>query len=570
MMAVVADKGIIARISDLLPAIRWIKSYDTAMLRPDIIAGVIVAAFTIPDAMANASLAGMPLQIGLYASILALLAYALFGTSRQLSIGPTTTITILFVTSLGALADSDLSKYIAMAALTAILIGAISVIARLFKLSFIVNLISGSVLVGTFIGTGLIIAASQIPKLLGFKGISGGFFEQAYYILAHLGLTNLYSMAIGVGAIVLMVLFQKKLPKVPGPLVVVALAIALMSVTDLASRGVGIIGRVPQGLPSLSIPAFSFADIAGLVTLAGACYLLSYISDFSVAESFAKKHRYEYDPDQELLAVGASNFASGIAGGFPVGPSMVRSTVNDSGGAKTQMASIVCALLITLVILFFTGLFANLPQPVLAALILVASANLINIPALRRIARISKRELLIALASMLFVLTVGMLAGIIIGVILSILDMLSRVSYPHIAILGKLPDKEQYVDVRLHPEAVQSPDVVIYRVDASIIFANARTVKKKLLGMLEATPGPIKLVVLDTSPTSFLDITGYDMLEELGQQLSERGIALRLANVSGGIRDFMEKAEFKEKYGISPAKRTISEVIGEWKSSQEK
>lgn len=219
-----------------------------------------------------------------------------------------------------------------------------------------------------------------------------------------------------------------------------------------------------------------------------------------------------------------------------------------------------------LVILFFTGLFANLPQPVLAALILIASAGLINIASLRRIARISKRELAIAFVSMLFVLTVGMLAGIIIGVLLSILDMLNRVSYPHITILGKLPNKEQYVDVTLHPEAVQVPDVLICRVDASIIFANAKTVKRQLLNMVDKISRPARLVVLDMAPTPILDITGYDMLEELNQELSERGIALRLANVSGQLRNVMEKAGFAEKYGRVPQNRTIAEVLEEWKS----
>lgn len=565
-MAEDVKKGVPALIGHSFPVISWLRSYNVSLLRPDIIAGIIVAAFTIPDAMANASLAGLPLQLGLYASIMALLAYGIFGTSRQLAIGPTTTVTILVVTSLGALADSDPSKYLALAALAAILIGVISLIARIFKLSFIVNLISEPVLIGTYIGTGLIIAISQLPKLLGFHGISGGFFRQAYYILTHLGLTNSYSMAIGLAAMALLILFEKKFKKVPGPLVVMALAILLMSFTDLAGRGVSVIGKVPQGLPSLGIPAFTLADVTGLVTLATACYLLSYISDFSVAERFAKEHKYEYDANQELLAVGASNLASGIAGGFPVGPSMVRSVVNDSGGAKTQMSGIISALLIVLVILFFTGLLSNLPQPVLPALIIVASKSLINIPALQRIASISKRELIVAVASTFIVLTVGMLAGIIIGVILSMLDMLSRVSYPHISVLGKLPDRDRFADMGRNPEAVPIPGIAIYRVDASIIFANVKTVKKEILNMLDKAGRPVKLVVLDLGSTPYLDITGVDMLDELYQQLIEQEKALRLANITASVKNVLKKAGFEKRYGRLPQKRTITEVINEWES----
>jgi MFS superfamily sulfate permease-like transporter len=412
-------------------------------------------------------------------------------------------------------------------------------------------------------GTGLIVIISQLPKLLGFSGIQGGFLEQAYFLLTHLGSANLYAAAIGIGAIILLLLFAKKLPKVPGPIIVIALAILLMSVTDLAGRGVSIVGRVPRGLPSLGIPSFSLADLTGLVALAVACYLIGYITDFSVADRYAKKHRYEYDADQELLAVGASNVASGIAGGFPVGPSMVRSTVNDSSGAKTPLSGAVSALLIGLVILFFTGLFTNLPQPALAALIIVATTGLVNVPAMRRIARISRSELLIAIAAALFVLTTGMLAGIIIGVILSIVDMLRRVSHPHMAVLGKMPGTEQYLDMRLHPEAVPVPGALLVRVDASIIFANAKTVKKDILDLLAKASAPVRLVVVDMRSTPLLDITGTDMIVELGEQLQEQSIRLRLANMSGRVRDVLARADYEQRYGRAPENRTISAILGE-------
>ncbi len=567
MTGINADKkGLGAFIQRVLPVIGWIGSYRLSMLRPDLLAGIIVAAFTVPDAMANTSLAGVPLQIGLYASIMALLAYAIFGTSRQLSIGPTTAVTILVATALSGIAAGDPSRYLSLLALTAMLIGAIAVIARALKLSFIISLISESVLTGVYFGTGLVVIIAQLPKLLGFSGIRGGFFEETFFLVTHLGLTNLYAAAIGIGAVALLILFQQKLPRVPGPVVVIALAILLMSITDLAGRGVGIIGQVPAGLPSLGIPSFSIADVTEVLPLAAACYLIGYLTDFSVADRFAKMHRYEYDADQELLAVGASNFASGIAGGFPVGPSMVRSAVNDGNGAKTPLSGLISAALIVLVILFFTGLFTNLPSPALAALIMVASLGLVNVPAMRRIAVISKRELIIAIAAMFFVLTVGMLAGIIIGVLLSILDMLHRVSNPHIAVLGRLPGTGQFVDVDLHPEAVQVPGVMVLRVDASIIFANARTVKKELLDRIHKVPQPVKAVVLDLASTPMLDITGMDMIDELSQQLSGMGIALRLANMSVRVRSTLVKAGFEKRFGRAPERRTITSLLEEWNS----
>jgi high affinity sulfate transporter 1 len=547
----------------VLPAIVWLRSYEPGNLGPDLLAGVIVAAFTVPDAMANASLAGVPLQLGLYASIMALLAYAIFGTSRQLSIGPPTTITILAATALGAMAGNDPSRYVTLMVLTALAIGAIAVVARALKLSFIVNLISGSVLTGVYCGTGLVIVIAQLPKLLGFRGIQGGFFEQAYFVLTHLGLTNLYAAAVGVGATVLLLLFQKRLPRVPGPIVVIVLAILLMVVTGWAGNGVDIVGRVPQGLPSIGIPSVTLADVAMVLPLAAACYLIGYISDFSVADRFAKEHRYEYDADQELLAVGAANFGSGLAGGFPVGPSMVRSTVNDANGAKTPLAGLISALLIGLVILFFTGLFTNMPAPALAALIMVASLGLINVPALHRIAGINKAELAIAIAAMFFVLTVGMLAGIIIGVLLSILEMLRRVSYPHVAVLGRLPGSDQFADRGLHPEAMLEPGVAIFRVDASVIFANARTVKKVILESLDQVAGPVKIVVLDLASTPMLDITGMDMIDELSQQLYSRGITLKLANMTGQVRDTLAKSGFEKRFGRTPESRSIASILAE-------
>ena len=469
-------------VRSILPILEWLPSYHRKWLRSDVLAGLAVAALAIPEAMAYGSMAGLPPEAGLYAMLLASLLYVVFGTSRQLSMGPTSALSILVAGGLGALVVDSPAEYAALAAMTAILTGIISVVAWILKLGFIVNLISKPVLAGFLTGVALVIGVHQLPYLLGIEGAEGNFFEQLWHIIQLLDDTNLPSLALGLGGIVLLVVALKRFPRVPGALIVVVLGIIIMSATDLADRGVHIVGDIPAGLPSFGIPDVSPSQVGELLPLALACFLMAYVEGMAMVRTFASKNRYKTDANQELLALGAANIAAGLGQGYPVGGGPDRTVVSDSSGAKTPLASGIVGLLIVLVLLFLTGVFANLPEPILAAIVLVAITGLFEIGELRRIYRINRLEFLIAMVALLGVLVFGILQGVLIAVFASIIYVLARAMHPHTAVLGRIPGTDHFGDVRRHPENELTPGVLVYRVESTIFFANATPIQNELTG----------------------------------------------------------------------------------------
>jgi len=556
-------------VKSIFPVLQWLPAYNKTWLRPDLLAGITVAAFTVPEAMAYASLAGLPPEAGLYAAFLASIIYVIFGTSRQLAIGPTSAISILVAGTLSLLLVNNPEQYWAFAAMTAILVGIIALVAWVLRLGFIVNFISKPVLGGFTAGAALVIAASQLPKLFGIEGTHGEFFERVWHIIQHLGDTNLPTLAIGLVSIVLLIIGHKKFPRLPTSLVVVLLGILLMSVTNLSDRGVAIVGDIPQGLPAFGIPEFTLSDIGDLLPLALAVFILAYVEGMAMVRTFANKRQYRADANQELLALGAANIASGLGQGYAVGGSMSRSVVNDNSGAKTPLAGGIAGLLIIIVVLFLTGLFSKLPDPILAAVVLVAIKSLIDIPELRRIYRINKREFAIAMVAFGGVLIFGLLYGVLIAVFVSIIYMIARAVHPHTAILGRIPGTDLYGDVKRHPENEQDPGILVYRVDSSIFFANAATVQDQINDLIDKPDQPVELVVLDLEATPLLDITGADMLADIHRQLANRGIALKLAKATGPVRDVLRAEGFEDFMGKIETDATVSKVIEEWQQTKE-
>ncbi len=381
----------LTNLTSVLTISRWWPTYDPNKFRSDLLAGLALVAFTVPEDMAYASLAGLPPQAGLYASSLAPLAYLLFGTSRQLAFGPTSALSILLASGLGELVRHHQVSYAAMAALTGLMVGIISSLAWTFRLGFVVNFISEPVLTGTITGAALVIGASQVSKLLGIEGGKGEFFERIGYIFQHLGEINLPTLLLGLAGIVLLLIGEKRFHKLPNSLIVVLLSIGLMSVTDLTRLGVKIVGTIPHGLPHFGIPAFTLTNVVDLLPLGFSVFLLSYVEGMSVARALAHKHRYPLDTNQELLALGVANLAVGLGLGYPVGGSLSRTAVNERLGANTPMASATAALLVVVVVLFLTGVFSKLPKTILAALVLMAIKGLFDIRGLRRIRRVSRR-----------------------------------------------------------------------------------------------------------------------------------------------------------------------------------
>lgn len=556
------------KLSSLLPVTKWARSYDREWLRPDIIAGITVGAFTIPEAMAYVSLAGLPPEVGLYSSLVALLVYMLFGTSKQLSIGPTSTISILVGSTLGTLMITNISQYFMMASLVAVMVGVLALISWALRLGFVIKFISRTVLTGFLAGIALFIASGQLPRLLGISGTHGNFFERIYYLLVHIDQTNMATLAIGVGGLIFLFLSTRKFPKLPNNLFLVLGSIVLITFIDPASLGVKIVGSIPQGLPSLIIPDPTLIDFNVLLILATTVFLISYVEGYLFAAEYAARNKYKIDKNQELFALGASNIAAGLFQGLPIGGVPSRTAVNNESGAKTPLAGGISGLVILLVLLFFTGIFYNLPETILAAIVLFVIKRLINIPHFKKIYDFSKIEFAIAIVTLLSVLFFGALEGIVIGVILSVLGLLKNMYNPHIAILGRVPGTMKYLDVQRHPESKIVYHTLIVRIDGSQIFMNTESIKNTIIGLVDYEYNDTKLFILDFEATPFIDYSGIEMLEELVDEMKQRGIKVKGANMYGLLRDSIRKTRLEQEIVDSKFCLTIDECIKRWESEE--
>lgn len=551
-------------ISSYIPITQWARSYNKEWLRPDIIAGITVGAFTIPEVMAYVSLANVPPEIGLYAAMVALIVYMIFGSSRQLSIGPTSTLSILVGATLGSLAIPNASQYLMMVSLIAVATGVLALISWTLRLGFIVKFISKTVLTGFLAGIALFIASGQLPKLFGIEGSSGTFFERIYYLILHLDQTNIYTLLIGATGIIFLFIAHKKYPDLPHTLFLVIGSIILITITNLTSFGVAIVGSIPQGLPTLTIPDPTLIDMDILVTLTATVFLVSYIEGYLFAEEYAIKHRYKVDSNQELLAVGASNLFVGLFQGLPIGGALSRTAVNDKNGAKTQLSSGVSAFLIILVLLFFTGVFYNLPEAILAAIVLYVIKGLVDVPHFRSIYKFSKIEFTIAMVTLFSVLFLGALEGIVIGVILSVVGLLKNMYNPHIAILGRIPGTNRFLDIQRRPEGEVFSHTLIVRVDGSQIFLNTESVKDTILDLVDHEYNDTKLFILDFESSPFIDYSGIEMLEELYDELKRRGIKIKAANMYGPLRDSIRKSSLEQKIVESEVSLSIGDCLKKW------
>src|SRR6266566_1131320 len=429
-----------------VPAARWLADYRVEWLASDVVAGATLAAYAIPVSLAYAGLAGLPPQAGIYGYLLGGLGYALLGSSRQLAIGPTSAISLMIAGTVATMADGDAQRYAQIASLAAGMVALLCVIAWLLRLSMLVRLISDSILVGFKAGAGLTIAMTQMPSLL------------------------------GVLAILLLVLGERAFPARPVGLAVVALSIVVASAFALPDLGVPATGEVPAGLPSLELPGLRLRDVEGIVPLAAGCLLLAYIESVSAARTFAAKHGYSLDPRQEFLGIGAANLAAALGHGYPVAGGLSQSAVNDKAGGRTPLALIFASCTLALCLLFLTGLLATLPKAVLAAVVLTAVYGLIDFPAMLRMWRISRMDFYAAAIALGAVLLLGILQGILLAALASVLMLLARASRPHVAFLGRIPGTSSYSDLARHPENEPLPHAIVFRPEASLLYVNADSV----------------------------------------------------------------------------------------------
>src|SRR5215471_926559 len=535
-----------------VPGLQAISSYRREWLAKDIVAGVVLTTLLVPQGMAYAELAGLPPITGLYTSILCLLGYAVFGPSRILVLGPDSSLGPMIAATILPLiaAKGDAERAIALASMLAIIVGAIMILASVAKLGFIADLISKPTMIGYMNGLALTILVGQLPKLFGFKIDAEGLISEFTAFVR--GLANgeavAAAAAVGIAGIVLILVLQHWLPTVPAVLIMVVLAIAATTVFSLADHGVSLVGVLPKGFPPLTIPSVRLSDLGPLFAGALGIALVSLADTISTSTAFAERTGQEIDGNGEMLGIGAANLAAGLFQGFPVSTSGSRTAVAERAGAKTQLTGVTGAVLITLMIVLVPGLFRNLPNPALAAVVITASLSLADIPGTVRLWRQRKAECLLSIAAFLGVALLGVLPGIAIAVGLSILNVFRRAWWPYDTVLGRVEGLAGYHDTRSYPGASQLPGLVIYRFDAPLFFANAKTFRDEVRRFAAAEPKPIWIVIA-AEPVTDVDITAADVLEDLDEALNAEGISLVFAELKDPVRRKIER------YGLT---RTIN------------
>ena len=531
------------------PPARWLAEYRADWLRSDIVAGVTLAAYAIPVSLAYAELAGLPPQAGVYGYLLGGLGYALLGSSRQLAIGPTSAISLMIAGAVGAMAEGDAQRYAQIASLAALAVAVLCLMAWILRLSALVKLISDSILVGFKAGAGLTIAMTQLPSLFGVAGGGHNFIERLLLFAGQIGHTHYLVLALSIVAIVLLVFGERLFPGKPIALGVVAVSIIAASAFGLPALGVPVTGEIPAGLPTLAGPAVRLRDIDGIFPLAAGCLLLAYIEGVSAGRTFAAKHGYALDPRQELLGIGAANFITALGHGYPVAGGLSQSAVNDKAGARTPLALVFASVTLALCLLFLTGLLENLPKAVLAAVVMTAIAGLLDFPALFHMWRVSRIDFYAAAIALGAVLLLGILQGILLAALASVLMLLVSASRPHVAFLGRVPGTNNYSDMARHPENQPLPGVIAFRPEASLLYVNADAVLEAVLSRLDApAASEIRMVICDLSASPHIDLAGSRMLHELHGKLAARGIALRII-AHARVRDLLRADGVGDKVG---------------------
>jgi MFS superfamily sulfate permease-like transporter len=465
-------------------------------------------------------------------------------------------------TTLGGLAGGDPARFGALAAMTALLVAAVGFLAWAARAGAVVHFISESVMLGFKAGVALHLASTQLPKLFGMPaGHGGDFWERMAAFLRHVGATNPASLATGLAALGLLVAGKIWLPHRPVALFIVAAGIAAAPLADLAAHGVKLLGEVPAGLPAPSWPGVGAAEVRELLPLALACFLLGAVETAAIGRMFAEKHGYRLDSNQEFLALAGANLASGLGHGFPVSGGMSQSLVNESAGARTSLSGLVAALVVGGVALCFTGVLRHLPQPVLAAIVLMAVAGLVRVRELRHLWTGYRMEFWVAMAALSGVLWAGLLKGVLLGAAISIVLLLRRASAPHVAFLGRIPGVARFSDLERHPNNERIPGLLAFRVESGLIYFNAAHVMDTVLARVDGSAEPVRLVVWDLSTSAYVDLSGARMVLALHGELAKRGIALRVVEAHASVRDVLRREAVDHATGGLDRVTSLAQVV---------
>ncbi len=537
MSQVTIERSNLERLQRWIPGIQAVRTYNRAWLAKDLIAGLVLCALLVPQGMAYAELAGLPAITGLYTTIVCLFAYAAFGPSPYLVLGPDSSLGPMIAAAILPLAVGDPEYAIALAGMLALFVGLVCAGAGIARLGFISDLLSMPVRLGYLAGLAVTIFVGQLPKLFGFSIDADSFIDEISAFIDNIDETNVYAFGVGLLCLVIILGLKRWKPTWPGILIAVVAAILVTIVLDLAARGVATVGVLPQGFPKPDFPAVKLADLPVLAATAVGISLVAIGDTISTSAGFAARRGYEINSDQELVGIGSANLLAGLFSGFPVSTSSSRTAVAEQSGAKTQLTGVVAGLLVLCMLLLVPGLVRNMPQPALAAIVITASISLFDVKGLLRLFKMRRSEFILVIVCALGVILVGVLEGIVIAVVVSILQFFERSWRPYAAVLGKPQGLQGYHDISRHPDAEQIPGLLILRWDAPLFFANANIFRNLVRDLIAKTEPPPTWVLVAAEPVTDVDTTAAEMLVDLDEELNASGIHLAFAELKDPVKD---------------------------------
>ena len=548
-------------LARLMPIINWLPKYERAWLRTDLIAGLTIVALLVPEGMAYAQIAGVPPETAFYAAPIGLLAFAIFGSSRQLVVAVSAVIASMSFATVSLIVAPNTPEFIVMTAALAVLAGLFCIIAGLLKLGRVAQFFSESVMVGFITGLALVIIVKQLPKILGIEGGSGNFWERLYDVIIHLPETHRLTLVVGVVTLILLIALEHYFEKIPAALVALVVGIIFSAALGLEALGVEIVGTIPAGLVPPQWPAIPLQSWALLLPGALGLALVTFAEAIGPSRAFAAAHKYEADANQEFIGVGAANFGAGLFQGFPIGASLSKSAANDRAGAHSQMSGIIAAGLTAIVALFFTQFFYALPEATLGAIVIVAVSGMVKVSGLKRLYHVRRADFILAVVALLAVLTFETLEALLIAVVISLFALVWRASQNNLGVLGRVPGRLHFSDVRRNPENHTYPGLLIVRPENGLFFANAAGMREAIIAEISSSAEPVEVVLIDLSATTDLDVPSADMLAELSEELHSRNARIMLTHVILPVRQMLESAGAMEKIGPDDIFAELPEAV---------
>ncbi|MDD2563457.1 MAG: sulfate permease [Salinivirgaceae bacterium] len=546
-----------------IPALTWLRTYNRTFLGKDTIAGITLAAYAIPVSLAYASLAGLPPQYGIYGYLLGGFFYALIGSSRQLAIGPTSAISLLVGVTISGMANGDPQRWVDIASFTALVFAGMSIFAYFLRLNGIINFISDTVMLGFKAGAALAIATTQLPKLFGVAGGGQSFFTRLVTLVQQWPQFNYYVLGFGAVVLILLILGDKFFPGRPIAILLVVASILVVSYTPLGDIGFSTVGVIPAGLPKFHVPTLYAGDIDEILMLAFACFLLAYIESVSSAKAMAQKYGYKINPRQELLALGIVNLATAFGQSYPVSGGLSQTAVNEKAGAQTPVALIVASIAIGVCLVLFAGLLENLPNVVLACIVIEAVKGLIDVKEFVHLWKTNKTELVLALIAVIGVLVFGILEGVLIATFVTLVLVIKAVSTPHVAILGRIPGTQRYSDVVRNPDNELFSPLLLFRVESSVYYFNTEYIENLILLKVDYANPALKTVIWDLNTSPQVDRAGAKMIGQLHLDLKAKGVLLRIANARAGVRDILRNENIDHLIGKISRKVSLNDIVDE-------